>query len=67
MIVDSAVELGGGYARDDVGDEPIEDFGGETAGRAHAREGVGAMKLDDAVAGFDPVIIGDSDIFGHRP
>ncbi len=35
--------------------------------RAHAGEPVGAVQLDDAVAGFDPVVGGDGDIFGHRP
>ena len=35
--------------------------------RAHARERLGAVQLDDAVAGLDPVVVGDGDIFGHRP
>ena len=30
-------------------------------------EALGPVQLDDAVAGLDPVVGGDGDIFGHRP
>ncbi len=59
------VELLGRDARNDVRHERIEDLGGEPPGAAHAGEAFGAMELDDAVLGFDAVVVGDGDIFSH--
>ena len=55
----------GGDAGHDVRHQRVEDLGGEPAGPAHAFEPFGAVELDDAVAGLDPVVGGDGDIFGH--
>ena len=67
MRMDDVVELAGGDAGNHVRHQCVEDLGGEPAGAAHALEALGAVELDDAGAGFDPVFGGDGDIFGHGP
>ena len=67
MIVDALVELTGGDAGDDKRRNCVENFGGKPAGGAHASERLGAVQFDDAVAGLDPVVVGNGDIFGHGP
>ena len=44
-----------------------EAISGKAAGSAHAGERLGAVQFDDAIAGLDPVIVGNGDIFGHEP
>ena len=66
MSVDDVVELAGGDAGHDVRHERVEDLGGEAAGVAHAGKAFGPVELDRAVAGLDPVVGGDGDIFGHE-
>ena len=51
--MDDVVELLGRDAGDHVGDQRIEDLGGETPGAAHAFEAFGAVQLDDAVLRFE--------------
>src|SRR6185436_13104242 len=51
--MDDVVQLLGGHAGNDVGDERVEDLGGETAGGAHAGKGFGAVELDRAMAADD--------------
>ena len=63
--VDDVVELLGGDAGNDVRHERVEDLGGEPAGAAHALERFGAVELDHAVARFDAVVGGDSDVLSH--
>jgi hypothetical protein len=64
--VDDVVNLAGGDAGDDVGDERVEDGRGELAGGAHRGERFGAVELDHARTGFGAIIDGDADIFGHH-
>ena len=51
--VDDVVQLLGGDAGDDMGDERVEDVGGEPAGGAHAGKAFGPVQLDRAVAADD--------------
>jgi len=43
----------------------IEDLGCEPAGAAHALECLQAVQLDDAVAGFKPIVRCDGDVLSH--
>ena len=63
--IDDIVELLRRDSGDDVRRERIEDLGCEPARSAHSFERFGAVKLDDAVAGFDAVVGGDRDILSH--
>ena len=63
--MDDVVERLRGDAGDDVRHQRVEDLGGEPAGAAHALEPVGAVELDHAVAGFDPIVGGDGDVLSH--
>ncbi len=65
--IDDIVELLRRDAGDDVRRKRVEDFGGEPAGAAHALEPFRAVQLDDAVAGFDPIIGSDGDVLSHGP
>ena len=67
VFADDVVELAGRDARNDVRNQRVEDLGRQSAGPAHAGEAFRAMKFDHAVAGFDPVLGTDGDIFGHVP
>ena len=65
-LVDDVVEILGGHAGDDVGHQRVENFRGQPTGPAHARKTLGAVQLDHAVAGLDPVVAGDGDILSHQ-
>ena len=51
--MDDVVELLGGDAGDDMGNERVEDLGGEPAGGAHAGKALRPVQLDRAVAADD--------------
>jgi hypothetical protein len=48
-----------------VGDERIEDFRGELSGAVHTLERFWSVELDHAVARFDAIFGGDTDVLSH--
>ena len=64
-LVDDIVQFLGGDAGHHVRRERVEDFGGEAAGLAHAREALGTVKLDNPVLGFGAIVGGDGDVLSH--
>ena len=62
---DDVVELAGGDAGHDVGDERVEDLGGDPAGGAHAGKALRAVQLDRAVTADDGVVAIEIMNVGH--